>query len=475
MEGRIFKNIKCKEQVFDVAFHPQYDLLAAGIIDGSVELWHHNDGSTDPTISPVKHKLNKKIHYHTSSCRGIEFTSSGDKLYSISADKSWNVIDVNGQLTSSNNNAHNAAINKLLILNENFIATGDDTGVVKLWDSRQNSTSAVMSWDAHTDFVADFDFCEETHTLVSVSGDATLCSYDIRNQKHFYRSDDQESELHCVRIIKDNKKVLCGSQDGVMVAFNWGQWGDCSDRFPGHLETVECMWKVDESTVITGSSDGIIRVVSIMPNNILGIIGDHKRFPVENIKPNRDKTILASIAHDEKIRLWDVSMLHDDGEVEDETGVVSEEDAVGCEGESVHYDEDSVIERSDLEVDEIGKASGESSVEIDSDDDNSSESGSAVRSITDEEEDYSEESDTDENHNYRKLDNISSSNSTKLQTQQNASPKISTDRKPTLDPLPKKKITVAGSDESDSDESADGRSNKRKKLPTAAEMFYADL
>ena len=34
------------------------------------------------------------------------------------------------------------------------------------------------------------------------------------------------------------------------------------------------MLKVDESTVLTGSSDGLIRVVSLMPNRLLGVVGD---------------------------------------------------------------------------------------------------------------------------------------------------------------------------------------------------------
>ena len=43
--------------------------------------------------------------------------------------------------------------------------------------------------------------------------------------------------------------------------------GDISDRFPGHPSSIDCMLKVDEETVLTGSSDGFIRVVSFFPIN----------------------------------------------------------------------------------------------------------------------------------------------------------------------------------------------------------------
>ena len=54
-------------------------------------------------------------------------------------------------------------------------------------------------------------------------------------------------------------------------------------RYPGHPESVDCMLKIDESTLLTGSSDGLIRVVSIQPNKILGVVGDHDDFPVEGM------------------------------------------------------------------------------------------------------------------------------------------------------------------------------------------------
>lgn len=35
--------------------------------------------------------------------------------------------------------------------------------------------------------------------------------------------------------------------------------------------------------MVTGSSDGIVRVVSIQPNRVLGVLGDHDDFPVEGM------------------------------------------------------------------------------------------------------------------------------------------------------------------------------------------------
>lgn len=35
------------------------------------------------------------------------------------------------------------------------------------------------------------------------------------------------------------------------------------------------MVKLDEDTIVTGSSDGMLRVVSIQPNKLVGVLGEH--------------------------------------------------------------------------------------------------------------------------------------------------------------------------------------------------------
>ena len=61
--------------------------------------------------------------------------------------------------------------------------------------------------------------------------------------------------------------------------FSYGEWEDFSDRFPGHPSSIDAIVKVDEETILTGSSDGIVRVISILPNKMLGIVGEHGHAP----------------------------------------------------------------------------------------------------------------------------------------------------------------------------------------------------
>jgi hypothetical protein len=70
--------------------------------------------------------------------------------------------------------------------------------------------------------------------------------------------------------MKRGRKVICGSQEGVLNIFDYSDIEDISDRFPGHPASVDALLALDEDVLLTGSSDGLIRIISILPNKMLG-------------------------------------------------------------------------------------------------------------------------------------------------------------------------------------------------------------
>jgi WD40 repeat protein len=305
--------IDCNNQVFDLHFHPSMPIVASALINGETRLYRYS------TVNSIPNQLVLRLNNHSSSCRGVRFDPSGQALYTISSDRSIATVNAEGALINKRTDAHSEAINKLTVLSENIFATGDDGGSVKVWDARQSSH--VHSYKLHEDFVSDFTYNSDANVLISVGGDSCLCAYDLRSRADNSRkSDEQEAELQCVEVIKGGRKVVSGTQDGVLVIFSWGRWGDCSDRFPGHPESVDCLLKIDESTLITGSSDGLIRVVQLQPNAVLGVLGDHEKFPVEGAQKSFDGNILCTYAHDSILRFWDISMFSNDEPDEDESG-----------------------------------------------------------------------------------------------------------------------------------------------------------
>ncbi|CAG8546112.1 5238_t:CDS:2, partial [Acaulospora morrowiae] len=291
--------------VFDLAFHPHQNIIATGLITGEVFCHRY------ATEANAENQNILSIRPHRKSCRGLEFNHDGTVLFSVSKDKSIQVIDLEtGEILVSKSGAHEKPINRILRLNENALATGDDDGYIKIWDTRTGGE--LMEYSDHQDFISDFAFRAETKNLIATSGDGTLSVYDIRRPNFIAMSDNQDDELLSVVIIKDNRKVVAGTQSGVLNLFSWGEWEDCNDRFIGHPSSIDTIVKINEDMICTGSSDGIVRVIGILPNKFLGVIGDHGDFPIEKIQISHDNALLASCSHDNSVRLWDIRHLYED-------------------------------------------------------------------------------------------------------------------------------------------------------------------
>ncbi|KAL3627980.1 hypothetical protein CASFOL_028082 [Castilleja foliolosa] len=72
---------------------------------------------------------------------------------------------------------------------------------------------------------------------------------------------------------------------------------------------VDVLLKLDEDRVITGSENGIISLVGILPNRIIQPIAEHSEYPVERLAFSHDRKFLGSISHDHTLKIWDLEDL----------------------------------------------------------------------------------------------------------------------------------------------------------------------
>jgi hypothetical protein len=80
-------------------------------------------------------------------------------------------------------------------------------------------------------------------------------------------SDDQEDELLSITQIKGGSKAVVGSTLGVLSIWNRAKgWQDSVDRIPGHPASVDALVALGPDIIATGSEDGMIRVMQILPH-----------------------------------------------------------------------------------------------------------------------------------------------------------------------------------------------------------------
>ncbi|EJD02027.1 WD40 repeat-like protein [Fomitiporia mediterranea MF3/22] len=318
-------------QVFDVCFHPTESLVYTGLLSGGIKAFSYDEQG--------QHERKFSIRPSKRSCRGLATNEDGSHIYAVGKGKAMHTIDAStGVIMDTRTAIHQAPINRVKRLMPYMLCTGDDDGVVKLWDPRKSEE--VRSYDHHFDFISDFMWIGDKKQLVVTSGDGTLSVIDVRSKKPgpLAQSDDQEDELLSIVPIRGGEKTVVGTQQGILSIFNRSSgWGDCVDRVPGHPHSIDALCTIpssypsSHSTILTGSSDGLLRAVQLFPTKLLGVIGDHGEFPIERIAidKNGEGRWVGSVGHDEVVRMTDLREVFEDGNGDEE-----EEDEKGDEASS---------------------------------------------------------------------------------------------------------------------------------------------
>ena len=256
--------------------------------------------------------------HHSGSIRALDYNEDGSILYTAGADHSFSVVTMQrmeGQLAG----AHEEAINAVAhIEDSHIIATGDDDGVIKIWDLRQahsGKKSCIITFNEHEGSISGFEYVKEHKMLLASANDGCLGVFDLRKPALYAMSDSFGEDQNAVLLMKHGKKVVTASSEGVLNLFSWDWFGDCNDRIIGHPNSVTCMAKLDEDTIITGAEDGLLRVVSVLPNRILSIVGDaldqEEGYHIQAVTLNHDRTLVASCSPDDIIKVMDVSYFKD--------------------------------------------------------------------------------------------------------------------------------------------------------------------
>uniref|UniRef100_A0A3Q3ITY6 WD repeat-containing protein 55 n=1 Tax=Monopterus albus TaxID=43700 RepID=A0A3Q3ITY6_MONAL len=295
-------DIRLEASANTVALHPSRDILVCGDVDGDVYAFSYSCTEGD------NRELWSSGH-HLKSCRQVRFSADGLKLFSVSRDKAIHLLDVErGQLVTRIRGAHESPINSLLLVDENILATGDDGGTLKVWDMRRGE--AIMDLKHHEDYISDITVDQAKRILLTTSGDGTMGVFNIKRRRFELLSEYQSGDLTSVALMKRGRKVVCGSSEGTIYIFNWNGFGATSDRFAIKAESVDCIVPITDNIMCTASMDGYIRAINLLPNRVIGCIGQHVSEPIEELAKSWDSRFLVSCAHDQLIKFWDISSLY---------------------------------------------------------------------------------------------------------------------------------------------------------------------
>ena len=253
------------------------------------------------------------------------------------------------------------SVSKVQFINQNLFATGDNEGKVSIFDIRTKKN--IISLKEQVEEITQLAHCEEhEHFLLSSSIDGSLAVYDLRKHSLYALSDCIEEEINCMQIMKGGNKVVCGTGEGNIAIFNWDWFGDYKDRIVGNQYGVLSMDKYSENIIMTGSEDGGIRVCTIYPQGVRGIIGEkgekkkkNKEFKdIENIVINERRDVLVVTSNISYLKIFDMrevnfDEIYKDSKLNEEDNDYQQEDE---ENEDKEDEEEENEEKEELEDEE---------------------------------------------------------------------------------------------------------------------------
>lgn len=311
-EDTVPQDIVCANEVFDIAFHPSSPFLAIGLVSGEVDV-HEVRGCQTKTIA--------QLQLHKSGITGMEFTETGSHLVTVSSDKTINVLDCATQksvikISGGKGNPHKFGISSVNICSEVLVATGDDDGLIALWDMREQK--AVAKYHEHGDTVAQMLFFSEVNQIVSCSGDTCLGIYDLRARRIVDYSVKRNDELLCIAFIPEIDGILCGTASGSLPLWKYGSWSRPYDIFDNHPKECDCIATYNDNIVLTGACDGVVRVLQVHPvkRMLCHIGGNNRRQGISKIRFSHDRNVIAVSGTDKVVQFVDIAFLANDAELD---------------------------------------------------------------------------------------------------------------------------------------------------------------
>lgn len=130
-------------------------------------------------------------------------------------------------------------------------------------------------------------------------------------------------------------------------------------NFRSHPHSIDALCNLPSSypssysTILTGSSDGLLRAVQLFPTKLLGVVADHGEFPIERIAVDMggEGHWVGSVGHDEVLRLTDLREVLED-EVEGEELEAEDESDSDSDSDTGSKSEQSAKPSSDVEEEE---------------------------------------------------------------------------------------------------------------------------
>lgn len=278
--------------VFGLSWHPGGQLLASGDSDATIRFWDTSSGACIRTLSG-----------HENWVVRVAFSPDGKRLASASWDGTVKLWDSESGICLQTLSGHSGSVATIAFSPDGtMLASGGSDTAIRLWNLTRGVTSMMLT--GHKDTIQALTFIHNGATLLSGGYDGTIREWEVARGYGLQTIEGYRTTLLTVAYSPDGKSFASGGLDGTVTLWNAGA---STMRLQGHSQTVcSVSWHPDGRRLASGSFDRTIRIWNTQTGICMQVLQGHTG-ALRSVAWNPgNEHLLASVADDNTLRVWDM-------------------------------------------------------------------------------------------------------------------------------------------------------------------------
>ncbi|NET56814.1 MAG: hypothetical protein F6K47_11815 [Symploca sp. SIO2E6] len=280
-----------QEQVRDVQFSPDSQLIATVGNDRTVKLWHRNG------------KLLNTLRGHGARIDSVSFSADGQLLASASRDGTVKLWHRNGNLIKTLEGHKDWVLDVSFSPDSQRLASASRDGTVKLWHHNGN---LIKTLRGHTARVNAVSFSTDGQLLASASDDHTVVLWTADGVLLKTITGHSNWVLD-VNFSPDAQQLASASYDNTVKL--WSRHGELKTTLKGHTDSIaKVVWSPTGEILATTSWDNQVQLWRLDDTLLKALVGHKDR--VTSVSWSNDGKTLASASLDNTVIVWNLDVDH---------------------------------------------------------------------------------------------------------------------------------------------------------------------